>query len=135
MSHFRVGPSSVIVRLAAILFAVSLSAQAALPGGTIWVCRYTGQRLAPCACPAPPPPQNPHLLPQGCCELRQSPHADVQGVVPLLDSRLPLLALEGSVPSLVPPPGPTEAPGARVRAGHDPPPRERRFLTLRQLLI
>ena len=124
-----------IVRLAAILFAVLLSAQAVLPGGAVWVCRYTGQRLEPCACPETRPPDDTHLLPQGCCELRQGHHTDVPGVLTGLDSQLIVLALEVPVAAPAPSPEPSEAPGARVRAGHDPPPRERLFLSLRQWLL
>jgi hypothetical protein len=125
----------VLIRLAAILFAVVLSARVVLPDEAVWVCRYTGQRVEPCACPDPRPPEQANLGSQGCCELRQHSHADLSGVVPGLEGRLPLLALE--VPSLspVPSPEPTGEPGARVRSGHDPPPRERLFLDLRQWLI
>jgi hypothetical protein len=125
----------VIVRLAAILFAMLLSAQAVLPGGAVWVCRYTGQRIEPCACPETRPPDDAHLRPQGCCELRQGQHTDVPGLLPGLDSRLPVLALAVPVQPPAPSPQPLEEPGARVRAGHDPPPRERLFLSLRQWLI
>lgn len=124
-----------LFRLAAILFAVVLSARIVLPDEAVWVCRYTGQRVEPCACPDPRPPEQAHLVPQGCCELRRPSHADLPGVVPELEGRLPLLALAGPVLPAVPSLEPLGEPSARVRSGHDPPARERLFLTLRQWLI
>lgn len=135
MPESRSGPSKVIVRLAAILFAVLLLARAVLPDGAGWVCRYTGQRVAPCACPEASRPEDTRLLPQGCCELRPSSHPEVPGLLPVLDSWRPVLVLEAPVPLPTPVPEPTAMPGARVRAGQDPPARERLFLSLRQWLI
>lgn len=131
----EVGAVIVLVRLTAIVFAVLLSAQAALPGGTMWVCRYTGQRIDPCACPQPKPIQDERILPRGCCEFRQGHLADVAGVVRAVDSRPLVHAVELPAVATWQPPEPSEQPGLRVRNGHDPPPRERLFLSLRQLLI
>jgi hypothetical protein len=125
----------VIIRLAAIVLALLVSGQAALPGGAIQVCRYTGQRMAPCPCPGTKPAEDERVLPQGCCELRQSHPADLTGVLPGLDARLPLVAMVAPAPVSWLPPEPIDAPGPRVRSGHDPPPRERLFLSLRQLLL
>ena len=124
-----------MARLTALLFALLLSAQAALPGETMRVCRFTGQRVDPCACPETKRPEDARLLPQGCCEVRSSHHEDVPGVVPGLDSRPLLVALEWPVSVAWQPPEPSAEPGPRVRSGHDPPPRARLFLSLRQLLL
>lgn len=124
-----------LVRLIAIVFALLLPAQAALPGGTIRVCRFTGQRVEPCACPGKKPLEEERLQRQDCCELRQSHRADTQGVVPTLAEHVQVHAVE--LPAVVawqPPALPEEA-GPRARSGHDPPPRARLFLSLRQLLI
>ncbi|PTL77201.1 hypothetical protein [Vitiosangium sp. GDMCC 1.1324] len=123
-----------IVRLVAIGFALLLSMQAALPGGTITVCRFTGKRVEPCACPEKKPVEQ-RVLPQGCCEIQQGHRADFTGVVPSLDWRPQFHAVEFPAVASWTPPEPPEEPGLRVRSGHDPPPRERLFLSLRQLLI
>jgi hypothetical protein len=125
----------VIVRLFAIAFALLLSAQAALPGGTIRVCRYTGQRVDPCACPGKKPVEETRLLRQDCCELRQSHHAETQGVVPTLAEQAQVHVVELPAVATWQPPDLPEEPGPRTRCGHDPPPRARLFLSLRQLLI
>ncbi|QRK05663.1 hypothetical protein JQX13_36765 [Archangium violaceum] len=126
-----------IIRLVAIGFALLLSMQAAaLPGGTMRVCRYTGQRVAPCAsCPGKKPVEENRVLPLGCCELQQGHRVDVDGAVAALDwtPRFHVVALP-AVASWQPPEPPSE-PVLRVRSGHDPPPRARLFLSLRQLLI
>lgn len=125
-----------IVRLFAIAFALLLSAQAALPGGTIRVCRYTGQRVDPCACPDKKKPvEEQRLQRQDCCELRQSHRAETQGVVPTLAQHLQVHAVELPEVATWQPPALPEEPGPRARSGHDPPPKARLFLSLRQLLI
>ena len=123
------------VRLAALFFAVWFSAQTVLPGGAVRVCRYTRQRVAPCACRESRSPEDPRLVRQDCCEFRQGSHPEIQGVLPVLDSRPSLLALEAPLSPFAPPLAPTGRAETRVRAGHDPPPRERLFLRLRQWLL
>jgi hypothetical protein len=126
----------VIARLATLVLALLLSAQATLGGGSERVCRYTGRRAAPCAaCPGRKQPQDARLLPQDCCELRQGHPLDPGTRGPELDTRLPVqwVALPGTHAWIVPPP--PEWRGLRPRPGHDPPPRERLFLSLRRWLI
>ncbi|ATB34327.1 hypothetical protein [Melittangium boletus] len=126
-----------MLRFTALVFALLVWVQAALPGGVERVCRYSGRRVAPCAsCPEKEQLQDARLLAQDCCELRQGHPVDLGGVLPTpLDapSQVYWVALPGeaewTVPVLLAQPGP------RIRAGHDPPPRERLFLSLRQLLI
>jgi hypothetical protein len=125
----------VIIRLLAIVFALLLPAQAALPGGTIRVCRYTGQRVDPCVCPGKKPVEETRLLRQDCCELRQSHHADTEGVLPTLAGYVQVHGVELPAVATWLPPAFPEEPGQRARSGHDPPPRARLFLSLRQLLI
>lgn len=124
-----------IIRLVAIVLALLVSGQAAFPGGTVQVCRYTGKRMAPCPCPGTKPLEDARLLPQGCCELRAGHPADLTGVLPVLEVRLPLVAMVAPAPPAWQPPLAMEAPRPWSRSGHDPPPRPRLFLSLRQLLI
>ncbi|MBM7115837.1 hypothetical protein [Archangium primigenium] len=127
---------TVPMRLAALVFALLVWVQAALPGGVVRVCRFTGKRAAPCvACPEKQEPRDARLLAQDCCELRQGHTGDVGGVPPSLDvsPQVHWVLLPGEAEWSVPVLSARATP--RIRAGHDPPPRSRRYLALRQLLI
>jgi hypothetical protein len=127
----------VIVRFAALLLALLVSAQAALAGGRERVCRYTGRRMAPCVtCPGEKSRvQDARWLAQDCCELRQGHPLDVGHPLPAFDARLQVYWSELPETLAWGAPMSPEQPGLRPRSGSDPPPRPRLFLSLRRLLI
>ncbi|WNG18073.1 hypothetical protein [Cystobacter fuscus] len=125
-----------MTRFAALLLALLVSGQAAFAGGSERVCRYTGRRVAPCAaCPGKKQMQDARLLAQDCCELRQGHPLDVGARLPAVDAQIQVHWVELPEGIDWAAPSPPEQPGLRLRSGHDPPPRERLFLSLRQLLI
>ncbi|MET0403803.1 MAG: hypothetical protein ABW123_15440 [Cystobacter sp.] len=126
-----------MLRFAALLLALLVSGQAALAGGSERVCRYTGRRMAPCAsCPGgKEQPRDARLLAQDCCELRQGHPLDVGDRLPTFDVSLHVHWIELPEAIAWGPVSPPEPRGLRPRAGQDPPPRQRLFLSLRQLLI
>lgn len=125
-----------MTRFAALLLALLVSGQAAFAGGSERVCRYTGRRVAPCAaCPGKKQVQDARLLAQDCCELRQGHPVDVGGSLPAVDVQLQIHWVELPEGTAWAVPSSPKQPGPRLRSGHDPPPRERLFLSLRQLLI
>ena len=122
-----------ILRFIALGTALSLGGTTVAPGTARMVCRFTGQTMKPCPCPAGPN-RGAKMEREGCCEVR----AASKGSAPTVLASLPphperldsfviaqLIIFAPMFRAVVPP----------EEIGTDPPPIERKYLALAQLLI
>lgn len=123
------------MRLASVLIAAAVAAQALAPSGAVLVCKYTGKVLDPCACPQRRGPETPSVRTESCCELRAAPPSSpaIARTAAPSPSRPELISW---APSATPP---IAAPGdprtAFLAARPQAPPGTPRYLFIRTLLI
>lgn len=121
--------------MTAIGTALAIAMAVAAPVRGEMVCRFTGQAMKPCPCPAGLEDAA-RMATRGCCEFRGSKRSDVPAVVskaridgPPYERTLAMPAVTGwSSPLLA-------SVAERPRALDPPPPEARRFIRLQQLLI
>jgi len=123
------------MRLASVLIAAAVAAQALAPSGAVLVCKYTGQVLDPCACPQRKGPEGPSVQTESCCELRAAPPSSPAIARPAAPS-----PSRPELPSWAPPAAPpSAAPGdpraTFIAARPQAPPATPRYLLIRTLLI